>query len=187
MREVRDAWYCTIWCGSWYINFVAELTIRFPELKRRPALVAVGVLLLLGLAAVAISHIRQHPTTAGLPRNDYERLSFPVYFPQPLPAGFTLDRSSISSRPNVLIYKYTYDNGDPLFVSIQPLDPQLDLNSFKPTREIGTAIGKGYLVEYEDRTTVAIVTPKTLVLLNAPQNIPSVAIEQFAASLRAVK
>jgi hypothetical protein len=168
---------------------MVELTIRFPQLNRRQLLIALSIFILLAaLAAGAMIYWRQHNIPASqLPPSRYKDLSFPVYFPQKLPDGFTLDKNSIDSQPNVLVYKYTYDNGDPLFISIQPLDPQLDINSFKPTREIGTSIGKGYLVEYEDRTTVAIVTPKTLVLLNAPEKIPGVAIEQFAASLRPVK
>jgi len=75
----------------------------------------------------------------------------------------------------------------PVFVSVQPLDPQLDINSFRPTREIDTNIGHGYLVEYDTRTTVAIIAGKSMVLINSPNGVSGNAIEQLADSLEPVK
>lgn len=161
-----------------------NVVITVPKLTRKRVLVGLGGLMMsVILAAGAIIYIRQYTALAGLPREQYQDLSFPVYFPV-RPPGFKLDPGSINSRSFVLSYKFTYDSGAPVLVSISPLDPKLDTNTFRPTREITTKIGKGYLVEYDERTTIAIPTEKSFVLINAPEKIPAFAIEQFASSLR---
>lgn len=155
--------------------------------RRRFLITGSCVVLVVALATIGVIYFHARVTSAGLPPATYNRLSFPIYFPKHLPPDFALDKRSISSTPSVLTYKYDYKGSRPVFVSIQPLDPQLDTSSFRPTREIDTSIGHGYLVEYEERTTIAILTSKTLVLINAPQKIPGAAIEQFADDLQTVK
>jgi hypothetical protein len=165
-----------------------EITISFRGLTRKQFLLTTaGALLSLILATTAIGYIHQHTALAGLPRDAYQNLAFPVYFPKHPPQSFTLDEDSISSKPLVLAYSYKYENGNLVYISIQPLDPQLDISSFRTTREISPSIGKGYLVEYEERTTIAIVTKESLVLMNAPRKVPGFALEQLAESLFLVK
>jgi hypothetical protein len=165
---------------------MSEITIKVQGLSRRHLLLGVGGLALAVILAVgAIIYIRQHTTLVGLPRDAYKDLSFEVYFPKSPPNEFKFDAKSISSTPEVLTYKYDYE-GNPVMVSVQPLDPQLDTGSFRPTREISTDIGKGYLAEYDMRTTVAILAGKSLVIINSPDNVPSFAVEQFAHTFKRV-
>jgi len=165
-----------------------EITISISGLSHnRLAIIIGGAIVSVALAILAILYINQHTALTGLPRDSYKDLTFQVFFPKHPPQGFQLDRSSISSTSQVLAYKYDYEGKKPVYVSIQPLDPQLDITSFKPTREIGTDIGHGYLAEYDTRTTIAIIAGKSMVLINSPDQIPSYAIEQFANSLKPVK
>ncbi len=167
---------------------MSELTIKFSGLTRRQLItILAGILLSMTLAVAAIFYIREYTTLAGLPKTAYENLTFPVFFPRHPPIGFTLDRASISSTSQVLTYAYNYQGSNPVSVSIQPLDPKLDISSFNATREIATPIGRGYLVEYDTRVTVAIVTNKSLILLNSQDHIPSSAVEQLADSLASAK
>ena len=167
---------------------MAELTIKFSALTRRQLLIIGGsVIIGVVLAILAVFYFRQSPVPAVLPQAAYQDLSFRVFFPSQPPRGFKLDRASISSTPQVLTYKYDYMGKKPVFVSVQPLDPQLDINSFRPTREIDTNIGHGYLVEYDTRTTVAIIAGKSMVLINSPNGVSGNAIEQLADSLEPVK
>jgi hypothetical protein len=167
---------------------MSEISIKISGLSRKHMLIGLaGLVVAVGLAVAAIGYIRQYTVLAGLPREAYQGLNFPVYFPKHPPAGFKFDAGSVSTKPQVLAYKYDYQGEKPVYVSIQPLDPQLDANSFKPTRTISPSIGKGYLVDYDTRTTVAIMTDKALVVINSPAGVPSLLIEQFAVSLSAVK
>lgn len=164
------------------------MTPRTPlHSPKQYAIVFVGLMVLIASASLAIYYLRPQSIPVELPREAYQNLTFPVYFPENPPPRFVLDTSSVSSRQNVLSYKYDYEGNRPVSVSVQPLDTQLDVGGFKPTREITTNIGKGYLVEFDERTTIAITTAKSLVLINAPEKIPANDIEQFASSLRLVK
>ncbi|HSE61001.1 MAG TPA: hypothetical protein VLA88_01760 [Candidatus Saccharimonadales bacterium] len=148
---------------------------------------AVVIAAVLGLAVFLMLQRPAPKTNSLLPAETYKNLSFPVYFPENPPADFKLDSKSIGSTSDVFTYKYDYAGGHIVFVSVQPLDPKLDISTFKPTRQINTPIGKGYLVEFDTRVTVAIVTDKSFILINSPEGVPSFAAEQFAASLRQVK
>jgi hypothetical protein len=162
--------------------------ITLSGLSRRQILIGIaGTMLAIALATIAIIYVRQYTTLTGLPKSAYANLSFPVYFPRPVEKDFKLDPASISTKPGVLAYTFNYQGSSPVYVSIQPLDPKLDTNSFKPTRTVSTGIGEGYLVEFDTRVTVAIITRKSLVLINSPDHVPSYAIEQLADSFQAVK
>jgi len=150
-------------------------------------IIAAGGCLSLAIAVSAIWYIRTHTALVGLPRDAYATLTFPVFFPQHAPAGFKFDENSVDSQANVLTYTYRYQAKNLIYVSIQPLDPKLDVTTFRPTREIDPSIGHGYLAVFGTRTTVAIVAGKSLVLINSPDGIPDGAIEQFADSLKPVR
>ncbi len=167
---------------------MSELTITIRGLGwRQVALAAGGAVLAVALAASAIWYIREHTTLAGLPHDSYASLSFSAYFPHHPPSDFSFDPASVNSQPNVLSYTYHYQHQKTVFVSIQPLDPKLDVDSFRPTREISPSIGHGYLADYDTRTTVAILAGKSLVLINSPDGVPDAAVELFADSLAHVK
>ncbi|HEX3082079.1 MAG TPA: hypothetical protein VHQ86_02395 [Candidatus Saccharimonadia bacterium] len=166
---------------------MADVTITIRGLSWRwLALIISGGVLAVALAVGAIIYIRANTTLVGLPHEVYDSLNFPVYFPHHPPAGFSFDTKSVSTKANVLTYAYHYQGQKPVFVSIQPLDPQLDVTTFRPTREITPRIGHGYLADFGSRTTVAVVTAKSLVLINSPDGVPDGAIEQFTDSLQPV-
>jgi hypothetical protein len=167
---------------------MGELTITLRGLSRRQVvLIAGSATMSVALAIGAIVYIRHFTSLTGLPQNSYKNLSFPVYFPRHAPNGFRFDTNSVSSKPDVLAYKYVYQGQKPVYVSIQPKDPQLDPNSFNPTRTITTTIGNGYLADFDTRTTVAVVADKSMILINSPLQIPDQLVEQFADSLAPVK
>src|SRR5690348_11906988 len=131
---------------------MAELTVRFPQVTtRRVLIVMAGLGLSVAIAVGTIVYLRQNTAVVGLPVNAYKDLAFTVFFPRHPPQGFKFDDNSVSSRSDVLTYSYIYDQ-KPVNVSIQPLDPQLDTGSFRPTRELETSIGHAYLATFDTRT-----------------------------------
>jgi len=128
-------------------------------------------------------YLRQNTAVVSLPTKSYKDLSFPAFFPQRPPQGFKFDDNSISSKPNVLTYSFIYDH-KPVYVSIQPLDPELDTGAFRPTREFETPNGHAYLATFDTRTTVAIVAKKSMILINSPEGVPDDLVERFANTLK---
>lgn len=167
---------------------MAEVTLTIRGITRKQAVIGIaGIVLILAVIITGFLYFRQRNVSqTQLPASSYQGLEFKVFFPKNPPSGFKFDPSSVSSTADVLTYKYTY-KGKPIAISIQALDPQLDISSFRPTREIDTDIGHGYLAVYDDRTTVAIVAGKSFVLINSPSGIPDAAVEQFANSLGPVE
>jgi hypothetical protein len=166
---------------------MAEVTFTIRGISRKQLYISAGTLVVIAILVVgAIFYTRQNSTPAGLPSESYKNLSFKVFFPAVPPNGFKFDPESVSSTAAVLAYSFDY-SGKPISVTIQPLDPQLDIASFRPTKEVSFQIGKGYLAEYEQRTTIAIVADKSFIIINSPQQIPSSNVEQFAHSLRPVQ
>ena len=156
-----------------------QITLR--GLSRRQLIWLIsGLALSIMLALGAIIYIRQYTTLTGLPKDSYQNLSFQAYFPRPIPQNFKLDSNSVSRKSDVLAYTLMYQKSHPVYVSVQPLDPQLDINSFRPTRELTLSIGKGYLVEFDTRVTVAIVTQKSFILMNSNDIVPSTDMESLA-------
>lgn len=166
--------------------YIPLMAMSHFQIRKSTHTLLVGLIVAALLTAVAIVYYRFQSPALTLPRDTYAHLDFPVYFPTSPPANFSFDESSVNSTSQVLVYAFKFRDDKPVSVSIQPLDPQLDISSFRPTREINTTIGQGYLVEYDTRTTVAIVTDKSFVLINSPDGVPSGAIEQFANSLNLV-
>lgn len=166
---------------------MAEIRLTIRGIARKQAVVGLAglVLVIVIIIGVFIYFHQRNVNQAQLPVSSYKGLEFKVFFPKNPPAGFRLDPQSVSSTADVLTYKYNYQN-KPVIVSVQPLDPQLDISSFRPTREIDISIGHGYLATFDDRTTIAIVAGKSFVLINSPNGVSDVTVEQFADSLAPV-
>jgi hypothetical protein len=166
---------------------MTEIRLTIRGIARRQAAVSLaGLVLIIVIVTGIFVYLHQRGVSqTQLPASSYKDLGFKVFFPKNLPAGFRLDPQSVSSTADVLTYKYNYQN-KPVVVSVQPLDPQLDISSFRPTREIDTSIGHGYLATFDNRTTIAIVAGKSFVLINSPNGISDATVEQFADSLAPV-
>lgn len=163
---------------------MAELTFNIRGLGRKQLIFgALGLTLSVAIAWLSLNYIREHTSLVGLPRDSYKDLSFQVFFPKHPPKEFSFDPDSISSNAQVLTYGYKYQGSKPVAISIQPLDPAIDTQGFKPTREFNSSIGRGYLANFDTRTSIAILAGKSLVLINSPHAIPDTALETLANSL----
>ncbi|MET0779381.1 MAG: hypothetical protein ABWY71_00955 [Candidatus Saccharimonadales bacterium] len=115
-------------------------------------------------------------------------VSFPIYYSKKLPTGLSLDKKSLSSATNVVIYSFTYEKGAKrLSLSVQPLDASLDTTTFRPTSEFSTHIGRAYIVDLDDRTSAAVVGDKSWVLISAPNKIADDTLKDLINSLEPVQ
>lgn len=117
----------------------------------------------------------------------YESLSFPVYFPTPLPSGVSLRPGSVSSTGAV--YTYVLDTAPRSFVyvSIQPVAYEV-VTSFRADQEFQTYLGRAYIVSRDSgKTSAAIVTDKTMILMNAPGGVAESQLRHIIDAMRPVE
>jgi hypothetical protein len=155
--------------------------------KRRKALLLIGcVLAAMILAVTALLFIRSRQATpASIPREVISRFDFPLYFPRPVPDEFKFTEKSFAANPDnsVLTYNFTYYD-KPIAVSVQPMTG-ISTDEFKATEEFVTPIGRAYIADIQEfRTTAAVTTDKSFILINAPGQIPRDAMKEFVGSLR---
>lgn len=122
-----------------------------------------------------------------LPSAAVQKTSFSVYAPLTPPAGFTLNRSSVSSTNQAFVYSYTYDKNKQLVITTQQLPPHFDTTQFNPDKTVQTNIGTAYMVDLDARTTAAVVTNKSLIFINAPSKISEDVLEQFINTMELAK
>jgi hypothetical protein len=112
--------------------------------------------------------------------------TYPLYYPEELPKGFSLDTSSVSVGANAALYSYIYDKNKRLSIGVQERDSSFSTDQFRPTSEFTTHIGRAYVVDLEERTTAAVIGEKSWVLINAPDKIALTELQAFIDSLRPV-
>ena len=84
------------------------------------------------------------------------------------------------------MFSFTYDGSKNLAVTEQAMPSNFDAGSFNPTSKFTTTIGTAYEVDLDTRTTAAIVTDRTLLLINAPDKISVDTLNQFINALKQV-
>jgi hypothetical protein len=155
------------------------------KLFRKSNLVVGSVILALLLAAGTLFVINRQQTSP-IPEAFASKVSFPLYFPEELPAGLWLDESSFAANSDALVYSFSNSDEKRLVVTIQAKPKAFDVSAFRPTKEFATYIGRAYLVDLESRTTGAIVNDESLIFVNAPDGLPMDQLEKFVNSLRRV-
>lgn len=155
--------------GSRIIKYLR--TIVYAKFVRRKILAAVVSFAVI-LSIVALFVVRGPAThiPAEIARAQ-KAVHFTLYYPEQLPDGFSLDRTSVSVGGNVVIYSCIYEKTKRVSISIQPRYSSFSTDQFKATSEFTTHIGRAFMVDLEDRTTAAVVGPASWVLINAPNTM----------------
>jgi hypothetical protein len=155
--------------------------------RRRRLMLASGALAAaVILVAVAFFLIFGHtsPARSALSQAQ-QKVTFPLYYPESTPEGFTFDKDSVSATDQVVLYSYSYDGDKRLLVTVQ--SGKFDSGQFKATSDFTTTMGHAYIVDLDDRTTAAIVGEQSWVIINAPNKIAVDKLTAFINSLRLVR
>jgi hypothetical protein len=158
---------------------------RKPNNKKMPLLIG-GAIALLVLTAGAL-FVAVLGESRPIPKEYADKVSFPLYYPDKLPAGFARDTGVMSANSEALVYGFRDQEGKRLVVTIQARPAGLSVNDFNPTKEFGTHIGRAYVVDLDGRSTAAIVNDTSLVVVNAPEGIALSSLETFVNSLRRIE
>lgn len=155
--------------------------------KRKKYVLLVGLAITavaLGIAAAGVIYTHQR-TQASMPLSVSRQFDFPVFFPKPIPKDFKFSPNSFSANPDrsVLTYALTYRD-KPIAITVQRLTNDIPIDNFNPTEKFMSPIGMAYIADIESfRTTAAVVTDKSFILINAPGQIPLSAMKDIINSL----
>jgi hypothetical protein len=82
------------------------------------------------------------------------------------------------------MYTVNYIGHKKMVVSIMPLSSKPDVETFNPTRTLDLDIGKAYIATFDPRTTAAIITNKSWLLVNAENGIDDGTMNDLLKSLQ---
>ncbi len=138
---------------------------RFSRLSftgRGLAAILLPILLIGSLLALFI--LRPH---SPFPPQVQRDTSFPLYYPSKFPAGFKLDRGSISASGGIVIFAISDGRGRQIAVTEQARPQNFDFSSLRGEAFI-TRVGKATLAVQEERTSASLLADQTWILIRTP-------------------
>ncbi len=153
---------------------------------------SVVVLLAISGAATAVHFIHPTPDRSPFSKTVKRSVIFPLYYPTVLPAGYWLDKSSISTTSSVVIYSVKYSGGAKKMVFSLHAQPTADqISSFyfhyMPLHiDVSTTVGTAAIGAINNHTVVSLPTDKTWILLTGPPDVNQSLLRQIIESLTKV-
>jgi len=108
-----------------------------------------------------------------------QNIGFPLYYPTKLPSGFKIELNSIEASSGVAVYVISDDSGKIISLSLQEQLESLSLDSAvqslkatENTRKLITPVGEAAIGinKEEARQFISVLTGKTWILINTPEN-----------------
>ena len=131
------------------------------------------IILVLVVAATYLVYQMRNPHIPPRLLAAQKAVDFPLYYPNKLPAGYKLEESSITYTKHVAVYSFTYEHGKHIAFSVQPKAAGFSTDSFNPTSEFTSYIGRAYLVDLDDRSSAAVDSDTSWLLINDPELVPA--------------
>jgi hypothetical protein len=168
-----------------------DMHVRLPKLSRRFGVAAIVAAVLLVAGGVAIYQLRK--PSVRIPDTVTKAVTFPIYIPEQLPSGYTLDEQSFKyvAGEQVLVFQATDEAGDTLVFSQQAKPANINFSEFAQKQLINakklpnvphpTTVGKTL-----DRQTtlVSIVTSKTWIIMTTQVELDNQQFRDLSVSLR---
>lgn len=113
---------------------------------------------------------------------------FPVYYPSPLPDGYTYEHGSASLQDGILFYKLR-NGGKTILVSEQALPHgSLALGSLVGFSPMQTTNGTAYIgADNNTPTAIVPIGRGTLVSVSGSADVPSDAVDSIAVTLKPIR
>ena len=148
----------------------------------------VAALLTVVIATLAI--VRLFPASApnSFPASFSRTVSFPLFSPEWLPTGLSIDRQSFDATAEVLTFTISDNKGKRLVFTEQPKPPQANLDTFYQQQLSGstsfdTTAGKVTIGQFEGSTLAGIATDQTWILMRAVASINQSEFEHIVRSM----
>lgn len=150
-------------------------------------------MIIIGMGSASLWHrLSSQPTSDPFSAKVISSLSFGLYYPKHLPAGYTLDRSSITEpQTGVVVITLKNSNGEKIYMSEEQRPTSFDFGGYYGNftdlqeKTIGSGtIAVGYI--NNGQTLVgSFALNNTWVLLNTSARLPSSQFTQMLSSLAA--
>lgn len=110
---------------------------------------------------------------------------FAIYFyDKGIPAGFDLDKNSVSAANGVIIFKLVNASSKKEVIFTEQAVGSYDYTQLKADLEFRTQYGQAFITDGQSRTTGTLFTDdKTWILANAPQPIGSDVMQELLNGL----
>jgi hypothetical protein len=118
-----------------------------------------------------------------------QAVSYPLYYPSPLPKGFSFQKNSTKTSETVTIYTLLYDGNKRMLVSTIPKPAGVQFNDFynrilTSKQDVVNVAGKGVIGTTNGQLLGSLVTDKSWVTIAAPSGIDTQRMQDVVAALR---
>ncbi len=114
-------------------------------------------------------------------------VGFPLYYPSNLPSGYSFGNGTISNASGIVLFTAANTKGQKIAFTEQQKPTNYDFSSLSGTDEFNTPLGKGYVEDFDTRTTGSLVSDKTWIIVNTVSPIGADDMKQILNSLQPAK
>ena len=178
--------------GNQVSMYSLGMHVRLTKLSRRASVAAILAAALAVLAgSILIYQLRKPPVN--IPSAVSKAVTFPIYLPKQLPAGYKLDEQTFKyvAGEQVLVFQAVDEAGDTLVFSEQAKPGNVNFSEFAqkqllnakklPNVPYPTTVGKTL---DRETTLVSIVTSKTWIIMTTQVELDNQQFRDLAASIR---
>ena len=148
---------------------------------------SIAVFLLLGSMLVWLLFARSNTDSSPFPKSVTSSVDFPLYYPNPVPPGYTLDKKSIGGNHNAIFYELSNTAKNlKLTITMQAVPSGFDAAKIVGSSPIPTTItssGTLYNLSIGGATKYMLVGDKTLLFITSSHVIPIKDVNNIANSL----
>jgi hypothetical protein len=167
--------------------------ISQPRRNRRKILIistciAATIIICAGLGSLLYAHSKKSP----LPKNIVQSANFPIYYPSPVPQGYSYDPDRTTASTGLLIYRLKNNaNKAPLTLTLQPVPKGFNVSKVfdpKVTPATSVPVGNEYNLGIGQESKYVIITDDgTLIFITSSTKIPGSTLHSLVNNLQLVK
>lgn len=139
---------------------------------------------LLILASAGTFYLFNSHKSSPIPKNIRQSARFTLYYPSPMPAGFSFDQSSLSFSNQVLIIAFKSSNGSQLTLSEQLKPSNFDFSQLKQGVKFPTVYGNAVISSTGNRVTGSLLAGNTWILFNTTGPLDTSQLQNLIGRLR---
>ena len=160
---------------------IADRITSLPRYAKIGAGAATLILLGLLIGLLVVSYLAKNAT---IPADVTSNVSFPVYYPKPMPSGYTYKRGSTKLENRIL--SFSLQNGSKtITISEQATPPNPpDLSNLPGFKRLDVPNGYGAIGKSVGLNVAVLLTDTTLVTLNTTSGTRAEILKNCALSLR---
>jgi hypothetical protein len=132
--------------------------------------ILIGLIILFLIAGGVIFYFAYH-SHSPIPAEVQKQVTFPLYYPGKLPAGYALNKDSFQATSDAIVY-YADKGNDRITISIQPRPQGFDFQKFyqqtlNNSEQFLTPLGQAGIGKAQDRLLGSLATDESWILVSS--------------------